>query len=272
MIERYFLTRHSIKPKEDDLESEKYKGISKQGELLARESAMNLFEYFEKETPKDAVIFLGGVSEEVRTKSTAQVYGERLKEVAVDNPNYIVIIEKDIDKNKGYSEIVEQIKQTIKANPDKKIIIDFPLFLKELSLRRTWTPDGKPSPFMLLKGGDFEKTKEWIAMGEKFDGPSPEMVAKKYENALKRLEKFARKYIGDRPLVVGMVGHSVEADAYLAYLAGNGNVDLEILDKISNGEGLIKETELATIEATPDFITISYRGRKKIPRSSSKEQ
>jgi hypothetical protein len=271
MTKRYFLTRHSIKPKGEDTESERYKGISKKGESLARESAMNVLKYVQ-EAPSGAVVFLGGASDEPRTKSTAQVYGDRLREYLGDNQDYVVITGRDIDRNKGYNEVARQIKETIESNPDKKIIIDLPLFLKEFSLKRKgwFTEEGKINPYVEKlfekhKGNEYEIMRELISSEGKegnLKGPSPEDMARNYERGIVRLEKFARKYTGDRPLVVGAVGHSGEIDAYLAYLAGNGKVDLEGFDKIRANEGIIKETELATIQKTSDLTTISYRGKK----------
>lgn len=271
MDKRYFLIRHSIKPKGEDVESEKYKGISKKGVELARSSAKNILDDIER-SPRGAVIFLGGVSDEVRTRSTAEVYGDELKNLLARREDYIVITREDLPRGKSYSDMAKQIKQTIDANPDKKIIVDVPLFLKELSLKkRGWfTKEGKPIPYFakLLernKNNEYETMRDWIATQGKegeLKGPTPEEVAKSYEKGLGRLEKFAKKYFGDRPYVIGLVGHSFELDAYLTYLAGNGKVDLDSFDKIRADGGLIKETELATIQKTPDLTTISYRGRK----------
>ena len=271
MEKRYFLTRHSIKPKGEDVESESYKGISKKGVELARSSAKNILDDIER-SPKGAVIFLGGASDEVRTKSTAEVYGTELKKLLADKEDYIVITREDVQRGKGYSAMAKQIKETIYANPDKKIIVDIPLFLKEISLKkRGWfTKEGKPIPYFakLLernKGNEYETMRDWFATQGKegeLKGPTPEEVAKSYEKGLGRLEKFAKKYVGDRPYVTGLVGHSFESDAYLTYLAGNGKIDLETFDKISSEKGMIKETEMASVRVSPEITTLTYRGKE----------
>lgn len=269
MEKRYFLTRHSIKPKGEDVESEEYKGISKKGVELARNSAKNILDDIER-TPKGAVIFLGGASDEIRTRSTAEVYGDELKRLLADKEDYMVITRGDITKGKGYSAMAKQVKEMVDANPDKRIIVDIPMFMKEFSLKRKgWlTKEGKPAPYLTKlierhKGNEYEAMKDWLTTQGKegeLRGPAPEDIAKSYEKGINRLEKFAKRYIGDRPYVTGLVGHSFEADAYLTYLAGDGKVDLSTFEKVSSGKGMIKETEMASVRVTPEITTITYRG------------
>lgn len=270
MDKRYFLTRHSIKPKGQDKESSNYKGISNKGVELARASAKNIINEIEQ-SPKGAVIFLGGASDEVRTKSTAEVYGQELKQLLADRNDYVVITREDIRSGRGYSDMAAQVKKTIDANPDKRIIIDIPLFMKELAYKRTWlTKQGKLTDYAAglvkkTKGNDYRLLKYWIENQGKLGrlkGPTPEEVAKNYEQGINRLEQFARKYTGDRPLVTGIVGHSLSGDVYLTYLAGNGKIDFPTFEKVSAGKGMIKETEMASVRVTPEISTLTYRGQE----------
>ncbi|MBI4448245.1 hypothetical protein HY643_04650 [Candidatus Woesearchaeota archaeon] len=272
MEKRFFVTRHSKKPKGEDIESKEYKGISKSGVDLARQSATNILETIER-SPPGAVIFLGGVSEEPRTRSTAEVYGDQLKKLLSDRKDeYIVITKIDIAKEQGYTKIIQQIKDVIDKNPDKKIIVDIPLFIKNIAQKSEgWlTKEGKPAPYTIkllekTKGDQSEAEKYWIENQGEIDGlkgPKPLEVAKKYEEGINRLEQFARKYIGNRPCITGLVGHSWGLDAYLTYLVGEGKIDLPNFEKVSLGKGIIKETEMASVKITPEMTTITYREKE----------
>ncbi len=271
MERRYFLTRHSIKPKGEDVESKRYRGISKKGVELAKESVKNILYNLEK-SPKNAIIFLSGVSDEVRTRSTAEVYGDELKKKLAGKEDYIILTREDIPLGKGYSAIAKQIKEVINANPNKRIIVDIPLFLKEFSLKRKgWlTKEGKPTLYtskLLEKHNmdEYKITREWIKHQGEFEGVkgiNPINIARSYEKGISRLEKFARKYIGNRPYITGIVGHNPELDAYLTYLIGGGKVDLQTFDRVSSGKGIIKETELASIKIGPEITTLTYRGKE----------
>jgi len=284
MESRYFLTRHSFKPKGEDAESKRYKGISKKGVELARSSAKNILDDIER-SPKGAVIFLGGASNEVRTRSTAEVYGDELKRLLAGRKDYIVITRDDLPRGKGYNAIAKQVKEVITANPDKKVIVDIPFFLKEFSPpkeqegRAGWfTREGKPTAYLANlvekhKGDEYEMMKDWLTTrgreGE-LKGPIPEDIAKSYEKGLSRLEKFTKKYVEDRPYVIGIVGHSCNADAYLTYIAGGGKVDLPTFEKISSGKEVIKETEMASIMISPEITTLTYRGKEHKRKSLEK--
>jgi hypothetical protein len=151
------------------------------------------------------------------------------------------------------------------------VVVDLPLFLKELSMMKRWyAEDGKSYiPYFqeLLTRNDnnqYEAARDWYNTQGEIDGisgPTPTEVAEQYLEAIDRLKEFAKKQIGDRELVVGMVGHSFELDALIAYLANNGNPTLESFDKISKGS-LIKETELTKINIGNEESNVEYRGEK----------
>ena len=265
---KFFITRHSIKPKGEDVESEQYKGLSRKGVELARSSARNILDDIEN-SPDNTVVFLGGVSDEVRTRSTMQLYGEELKKALAGRNDYVVITREDVGAGEG---LLRKIRAICDANPHKKIIVDAPVYLEELSLRKkgSLTKEGKPTPYLakLLEmhgNNESEALRDYIRNNGEMDGlkgPNPEFIARSYQVGVERLEKFARKVIGNRPLVTGIVGHSFETDMYLAYVAGGGKVDLPSFEKISSGQGMIKETEKATFKMGHEFTEIDYRGRK----------
>ncbi len=264
-----FITRHSIPSGGENKESAEYPGITEAGVDLARERAMELKQLIEK-TEQSSVIFLGGSSDSIRTKSTAEVYGDELKKVLAENPNILVFDKADIEQIKqDGGKFLSYVLKQIEENQDKKIVVIAPLVLKELSLNEWVTTEGSYIPYFaqLMKRNNnnrFEAAKEWYRtdgkLGE-FIGPTPKEVAERYLKAISRLRKFAENKIGGRPLTIGMVGHSFEIDALLVYLASNGNPTPEMFDQISEGT-FINETELTKIETSEVGTTIEYRGKK----------
>jgi hypothetical protein len=277
MVKRVIGTRHSIKkPKvAGDSMSKEYEGITVQGVELARQSAKNLVAEIE-ETPENSVFFLGGVSEEIRTRSTARVYGAEMKKLLADNSKYVVVTEEDLAKggNASYRSMVGHLKSIVDANPNKRVVVDVPLFLKEFSMRKhgwaekaTGAHTAYTLKLMEKVGGNEEAAfKYWIEhQGEQVDGlagPKPVEVAKDYMKGLGRLESFVSRYIPNRPLVTGFVSHSWDADTFLMYVAGDGAVDLATFDKIRAGNGAIRETEVGAVKIDNGAATVTYRGHK----------
>ncbi len=266
----FFGTRHSIKPKGEDKESA-HKGISEKGELLARERAHDLVALAEH-APEGSVIFIGGASDQIRTKSTAEVYGEEMKKiVAEENLDMLVLNQDNItDSQKGYSKIVQDIVKKINVEPTRKIIIDFPMFLKEFSIGggKFLNADGSMNDFTkkLLEVGGTEKgaLKKWIENGGMFDGiegPEPKKIAEEQLRGIKRLSEFAQKNIGqERPIIIGFVGHSWVLDVLAIYLANNGEINMEGFEKI--GGKMIKETEVIELMVENGKEKFRYRGNE----------
>lgn len=64
---------------------------------------------------------------------------------------------KDLENIEGYPKKVDYLVEQITANPEKKIIIDFPLFIKEFSLVGDFTTkEGPLTPYIqeMLKRTD----------------------------------------------------------------------------------------------------------------------
>jgi len=278
MEKHIILSRHSIKkPKTaDDSMSKEYEGITVKGVELARQSANNILEEL-KQSPSDSVFFLGGVSDNIRTRSTARVYGDELKKLLAGKKDYVFVTEQelrtDITKDDYIGSMFGQLKRKVDDNPGKRVIVDFPLFIKQLSKRRLgWVDDkGDDSAYatkLLEKanGNEQKAFRYWIEnQGEQVDGlkgPKPVEVAKEYQKGLNRLEQFVGKYIRNRPIVTGFVAHSWDADAFLTYVAGDGKVDLQTFDRISMSGPLMKETEMGAIKINNGTATLTYRGQK----------
>lgn len=265
----FFISRHSKKLKKGEKGFEKYPGLSEEGIELAKERGLKeVLDFIEKTEPK-SVIFLGGASEIARTKSTLKIYSETLKEILQKEPEkYLVITQKEIaDPKKSYTKIVEEVLKEIQANPNKKVVIDFPLFLKQFSLiKHGWlNKKGEYSDYFKklteIYSKDAEKMFElWLKTEGKIEnikGPSPQEIAKDYLEGIKRLKKFLQKFIKDRPIAIGIVGHSWELDTLITYLS-TGKVDLENFKKVC-GDETIKETELGSVSIEGNKLKLSYR-------------
>lgn len=268
-------TRHSLKAKEHfyDFNSKKYPGLIWRGVRKARKATKNILAELEQ-TPNNSIFFLGGSSEEIRTKSTARVYGSELKKLLKGRTDYVVVTEEDIASSSqvGYSSVIDQLRTIANANPDKRVIVDVPLFVKEFSMRRTGWLDsqGKRTPYakrLMKKANDNQPAafKYWVETdGAPLDGskgPNPLEVAKSYAKGVERLEQFVARHIPNRPIVTGFVGHAWDLDIFLTYLA-NGKINLASYDQVRAGGSMVKETELGSFRMDKDTATLTYRGRQ----------
>ena len=281
MLEKFFAARHSIKPKGEDIESTEYKDISEKGEELARVKAREVLEFLEN-AESGTIMFLGGATEQIRTKSTGRVFGDEIKKIVKEeNKEVVVLTEEDIiDKEKGPLQTVAEVVKKIEANPDKKFVISFPLRLKGFStVDDEWfvKDGGWPTDFTkaLMKESNFNDSvalKKWIegqgVLGD-LKGPNPTTVAEAQLKSIKRLQEFAKKQIGGRPLIVGNVGHAWYLDALAIYLANNGKVDLEGLAKIG-GES-IKETQMVKVEIKDGQAKVIYNNQEFLLEEEKKD-
>ncbi len=272
MREGNFFTRHSMRPKEGDQESPDFEGVSEKGVELAKQRASEILESLEQ-SESGTIMFLGGTSEIARTKSTALIYGNEIQSIVSEQKrnDILVFVPKDLENIEGYSNKVDYLVKQIIANPEKKIVIDFPLFIKEFSFVGDFTTDdGKWTKYTrkMLKrcGGDSEKfLRDWLdnqgVIGD-LKGPNPKEIAEKQLAGLNRLREFAEKYISGRPLIIGSVGHSWSLDALAVYLANKGDVTAEAFDKIK--AKMIGETEMIKLTQKDGKQVLQY-GELLIP-------
>lgn len=270
---RDFFTRHSIKPKGEDKESVEFKGISEKGVEKAEERAKEILEDVKK-AEKGTVMFLGGSSDMVRTKSTALVYGKKIKELILQEKiaDVLVFLPEDLEKIDGFNNKVNFLSEQIENNPDKKIIVDIPLFLKEFSLQKGWVEkDGSLTPYTkeLLKrnnNNEEEAMKDWFQnkgkIGE-LNGPDPKETAKEHLIGLERLRNFAKKYIKNRLFDIGVVGHSWTLDAVAMYLIDNGEISKEKFESLK--AKMIGETKRVRITQDEEGKELLEYGDLKIP-------
>lgn len=262
-----FVTRHSIKPAGEDGESAEYKGISDKGVEAAEVRAEGLKNIID-EAESGSVIFIGGASDAIRTKSTANVYGNKLNDIYHDEPAVKVFAQSELNSiQDGGGKTIKVIGDYIKEHSGQKVVISSPLFLKELSLKDWMTKEGDLIPYFKTlyeqnDNNDLAVAREWISnqgkVGE-LSGPNPVEVAKGYIKAIKRLQEFVKGQVGDRPVIVGLVGHCFVLDVLATYLANDGAVTVEGFDKVSKSEGLIKETEPIQIEINSTGASVVYR-------------
>jgi hypothetical protein len=293
MTRRVLFIRHGIKnPKTaDDHMSEDYPGITEKGAKMIKDNtAEELFHAIE-ESPENSIFVLGGVSDEVRTASTSRAAFDELKKKLADNSNYLVVTEQDIwgeerksdrDDSLIYhgNDFMTKLKGIVDGNPDKKIIIAAPKFVKEFSLkRRGWlNPDSTKTQYNLMLskksgGNETDVFKYWVDnqgpdiktfYGKKLSGAKPLEVAKDYEKGIERLEKFIGRYINtsNRPVIIGITSHCFDMDAFLTYAVG-GNVNIGLYNLISKTGPVIKEGEIASLTTQPDGgVTLNYRGQE----------
>lgn len=277
----FFITRHSIKPKTGESSPEKYPGISEEGVELAKKRVSEIIDLINKQ-PAGTVIPLLGVSPMERTRSTMKVYAEELKEKLKDREDITIISREEIKnlykEERGIHKTIEVIKKKIETNPSAKVVIEFPLMLKEFSNPRWFHPEDKDKPQEQRRPGPYidhlggikrfreqrdEAIKQWFSekgiVNNKQLGPNPQEIAEKHIKALRRLENFARKIFPDKPLNIVIVGHSLEMDSLFTYLANGGQITSEGFERIGGKE--FKETEPAKIKLNPDStIELNYRG------------
>ncbi|MFA6428439.1 MAG: hypothetical protein WCW02_02735 [Candidatus Buchananbacteria bacterium] len=252
MPEKFFATRHSIKPKGEDLPSQKYQGISEKGVELAKERATELLADLQQEKP-GTVMLLGAVSNQIRTKSTAEVYGDELKDLVEQKGiiDVMVFDRNDFDTKEGQNKKVDWLVKQIQDNADKKVMIDFPMFIKEFALNNnTWfTKEGNLTAYaakLLEKNNNDEQAalRDWLDNQGQLDnlvGPKPQEIAEKQLQGIKRLSDFVHKFLPDREVIIGAVGHSWNLDVLAVYLGNKGKVDVKGYDKL--GGQMITETQ-----------------------------
>jgi len=295
----FLVARHTKKTKTptegSNISSEFYQGISEEGETLVREKTReHVLSIIEQASPSSVILF-AGASDMPRTKSTTRVSINELKSLLVDKQrDYIILDEKDIStlvdaKTQSTREVLTKL---VKDNPNKKIILSHPLYLKELSLAspetgpRASVPDWKsggakeiinPYTAEVLKrnnNNEINAVVDWIEndgkltteTGQFLQGPNPVGVAKEYISAIKRLEKFSKELFPNRPLVIEITAHSWDIDAFIAYATHKGELTKDTVTNIAKGRGdkasIISEFEFPIIKVTDQGGNLSYRGNE----------
>jgi len=275
MEKKFFVFRHSDKPDEKNPESQTHPGLSEKGAEKAMEQKAKEIKEVVDNAPDRALIYIGGATELVRTKSTAIAAGEGLKALYKDNESVVILTKEEIisqaGKARSISSTIKKIIEIVESdeNKNKKIVVDFPLFVKELSFDRRW--DAKKDNFEYYDyldkkyGNDEEGAfEEWSRTKGKniegSEGPNPETVAEEYLFGLDRIHEFVKKYFPERPVVIGAVSHRWDLDAAILKLI-KGEVTPEGFKEISD-EKLTDTTEGTVITISGDQMKITWRGKE----------
>lgn len=239
---------------------------------MAKGRAKEIFEMIEK-ADDGAIIFIGGCSEIPRTKSTALVYGQEIKKLAEEkrDSEIKVFITEDVKQIRGYTNKINYLVEQINENPNSKIVLGFPLALREISPKNKFLDEnGQLTEFskkLLSRNNNNEEKAmiEWLQNQGKLEnlqGPNPREVAEEQLRAIKRLEDFVKKYMLDRPTIIGSVVHSWSLDALAIYLANSGEVNLKNFEKMKGT--MIKETGMIKLSKKDERINLIY-GDLEIP-------
>jgi len=128
--------------------SKKYPSITekgvKQAHMTVREELIPALEAI----PPDTVLFILAKSDQTRTGHTADAYGDEFDRIAQSRDDLFVLTKTKLSVQRGNT--IRTIKEIIKENPDKKIVVVYPLLVKQLSyaFEGRWTTDcNKPSYF-----------------------------------------------------------------------------------------------------------------------------
>ena len=296
MSEQFFFARHTDRPdKSDSPESQQYEWITEKGVEIAQKAAKNVVEMVEA-AAADAVIFIGGSTEEQRTKSTAQVIGDALAVKYAEDPNVTVLtysqiesLRKAEDKPEEFK-ILNEVKRILDENADKKVVIDYPLFLKGFSLRPHFRDqsgvvtelsrktvnsarqeyaeelanvDTTEDPNLRMKEEEAAGAKVYMKMQDTDEahalgGQTPQEYAEAQLRDINRLRTFVKNQVGGRETVVGFVGHAWTLDALAAYLANSGEANYEGFQE--TGERMIQLAEMGKVVINEEEAVLTYRG------------
>jgi len=220
---------------------------------------------------EETVMFLGGSSDIRRTASTALAYGEEIRRLLEElgRHDVVVVLPSDISGISSAIGMREYLLELAASNPGKKLVVDLPLFTKELSYRGSFqTRDGESTPYwndwLKRTGGDVEDWFENWNRDSKLMGPDPNKVAEMQLHGIGRLRRLASQCFPDgRPLLIGAVGHSLTLDALAVFLANGGEVTVDAFREL--GGLLIGETQMISVTVGQDGKQVFRYGDVEMP-------
>lgn len=259
------------------LEHPEYKGLSPEGVELGKQRGVELAEEM-LHGPDGLVHIEIGATDQIRTHSTAETVVEGAKQALEGNFDDVHVITKQdlearfprtsagvaVDTRHAMKDLAEQIK----ADPNGKYIIGGTFNLKEMASGMWFTDEAEAYNLNGIKEGDFDSAmKDWTERdGGDIEGvPAPQKpmeAARLYKAAILRTLRIVQGYLGkDRPLQLGITGHSIVTDAFISHAAQEGQLNMdEAYLKASDGKGIINETEAAEIRLEGNHMIVSYRG------------
>lgn len=259
--------------------SEDYPSLTENGVERARELARTQFTEMIDKADEGSIVFIGGSSEEERTKDTAAVIGETLGDHYEDSDDVVVVTRSCVEELRGQArqqgerKVIDDVQAIIDENPGRKVVVTYPLYLKELSLRphQRKKETGEHTEYMkeLLEQTDYDEeraAREWfdnegeIRRDEKvLRVPSPQETAETHVQGINRVREFTRRFAGDRSVHVGVVAHGWQLDALAVYLANRGEVNREAFEEVTGGRAM-EQPEAGSLEIREDRATFRFRG------------
>jgi len=275
----FILSRHAKKISRETPEeemSEKYPGITKEGEKETREKTKEIAGIIEN-LPEGSAIVLSGVSKVPRARATLEVYADELRDIFKDRKDVIFSSGPRLKegKEKGPAEQLKELKEISEKMKESKesikAIVHFPLWIKQFTASPEewdkWAKYFETVKDEIGQSGDVQIA-EWF---EKKKGPNPDKIAEDLLLGLKREEKFFRKFFPDNEIVFINVDHSGELDALFTYLANKGEITKEGFQKI--GGEIVKESEFGKLSFLPDGnMEFEYRDNKFSYKNNSENK
>lgn len=299
----FLLNRHTLKNKPGTPEAVseqtglEFKGITEEGAEMVREKVRtDLLETIEK-SASGSVIILGGASDLYRTKSSSRVATEELQRLLSERRDEFLILDEtainNLVQDRSTESTLHALQKKVSENPDKKVIISYPLYLQEITLLqkqagrmadvKNWKvgdPDNEVSTEIVKEYSKVSSNPEDIALvlnwvrtngrleidGKVLEGANPVETAQRYTRAFLRLQKVAKQLFPNRSLVIQITGHSWDIDVFIAYLTHYGKIDVEGVKEIAAGnqgkETIIEPFEAPVIKIGSEGATLSYRGKE----------
>lgn len=262
---QYIHSRHAkntAKNTPEEEKSEKYFGITKEGESVTREKTEEIAEIIE-ELPEGSAVILSGVSKAIRTRSTLEAQGDELRKKFEGRDDILFLSEsQDPESKLGVDSILSELKSIsqeadLEKNKDAKIVIQFPLWIKQFTAEseewKEWSEYASEKD--ITKDSEVAK---WIDAKK---GPNPDKIAQGIIAKMKKEENFFRRFFPNRPILFLNVGHSGESDALITYLANNGEITKEGFKETGGKE--IQNSEFFQLAFSPDgSATFKYRGKE----------
>jgi len=231
----FFASRHTERSFGSSPNPE-YPGLTERGIEIAREQAQIILEIIQNASER-GVIALCGVSEAIRTRSTAGVYTEAVQDaIAAQGIDCLVIDGTKLRFKDGPTAEMSRVSDIAQQRPNSKIFFSMPLFVKQFKIGDdrwqnedgTWTSEYAEG---LFKKANFEAKKvvEQIKLDYEagVEGAmNPDDIAKDQLVGIKRLQQFIDKIFPDRDIIVGFVGHSPNLEILAQYLAHDRDADV----------------------------------------------
>lgn len=264
----------------DDSPSERFPAVTRKGEEKAREVARNQYTEIIDGMEENGILFLGGSSEEDRTRQTAEIIGDELLELYKGQEDILILDKDGIEKIreeaiKEDGKALDKIEEIIRSNQDRKVVLCYPMFLKNFSLRPGFR-DAETGEHTEFSKQIFNKVGydgqngaiEWFgnkgkidAGGDIISGPVPEEISQQHIEGIERLRKFAEKFSHSRQINIGFTGHGWNLDALALYYASGGDVDKKIFKDLFD-EQVIEQTETGWVEVKNGKAILHYKGKE----------